>query len=148
MLTIKVVYWAILYASFGTTFDRWSNISQHALNCVFAVFEVVFAATSPMPWIHLLWLVILLALYLAVAFITYGTDHFYVYSFLDDRTHGRKRVAAYVFAILAACIVVFVVVWLLIWVRKRLTERQGSSKTIQYSVHEKERLESIKVASV
>jgi uncharacterized membrane protein len=89
-----------------------------------------------MPWIHLLWLIILLALYLAVAFITYGTEHFYVYSFLDNRTHGRGRVAGYIFGILAACIVIFVVVWLLIWVRKRFTERRGN-RSMEYSNQEK-----------
>jgi len=133
---VTIVYWAILFDYFASRFEAWSNVSQHALNSVFALFELVFARTEPMPWIHLLYLIVLLALYLAVAFITYGTEHFYVYSFLDNRTHGRGRVAGYIFGILAAAIVIFVIVHFLILGRQKLTERNKNRASLEHK-HER-----------
>jgi mannitol-specific phosphotransferase system IIBC component len=76
-----------------------------------------------LPWIHILWLIIILALYLGVAYITVATEHFYVYSFLNDTEKGgRGRVAAYIFGILAATIVVFVIIHFVILLRKWVTE--------------------------
>lgn len=68
-------------------------------------------------------MILLLALYLALAYITNATKGFYPYGFLDPSNGHSGRVAAYAFAILAAIIVIFLVVWALIWARKRLTER-------------------------
>jgi hypothetical protein len=118
-----VVYWGLLYDGFNSTFQVWSNVSQHALNTVFCLTEIFLARTEPLPWIHLLWLIILLCLYLGVAFITFATEHFYVYSFLDDRKKGgRGRVAGYIFGILAATIVIFIIVRYVILLRKWVTE--------------------------
>ena len=55
----------------------WSNISQHALNTVFALFDILFTHAGPHPWTHLPFLIIILALYLAVAYITHATEGFY-----------------------------------------------------------------------
>jgi uncharacterized membrane protein len=136
LLTIPspVVFWGILYSGFSSTEDTWSNVSQHALNSVFSFFELVFARTDPLPWIHLLWIIILLALYLGVAFITHATEHFWVYNFLDNNNKGgRGRVAGYIFAILAAAIVVFIVVKYLILLRKWITETKlGKSGRLEH----------------
>ncbi|KAI9806808.1 MAG: hypothetical protein M1833_002465 [Piccolia ochrophora] len=119
-----VVFWVILYAGgWFRVYAAWSNVSKHAMNAAFALFELVFARTSPPPWLHLPLLVVLLALYVGLAFVTFAAQGFYPYDFLDDRVDGRGRVAAYVFGLLAAVIVVFVVVWLSIWSRTWLTER-------------------------
>ena len=81
---VKAVFWGVLsYGAFNTTFSTWSNISEHALNSVIAFFEVVVPRTAPLPWIHIVPLVILLALYLSLAYITHATQDFYVYGFLD-----------------------------------------------------------------
>jgi uncharacterized membrane protein len=77
--------------------------------------------------LHLLFLVLILALYLALAYLTFATQGFYTYNFLDPAT-GRGHVAAYCFGILAAVVVVFVVVWLLIWARRRLTNTGKKSR--------------------
>jgi hypothetical protein len=123
LLIRGVVYWSLLYDGFHTTFDVWSNVSQHALNTVFCLTEIFLARTEPLPWIHLLWLIILLCLYLGVAFITFATEHFYVYSFLDDtKKGGRGRVAAYIFGILVAAIIIFVIVRYVILLRQWVTE--------------------------
>ncbi len=84
---VTVVYWGILYdSSFDTKYEWWSNISQHALNSAFALFEIVFTRVGPAPWIHTLWLVILMGLYCALAYVTYATKHYFVYSFLNFTT--------------------------------------------------------------
>ncbi|KAG8410686.1 hypothetical protein J3459_016974 [Metarhizium acridum] len=122
---VTVVYWAVLYKApwFELAFDRWHNVSQHALNSLFALFEVLVARTETMPWVHLLWLIVILLGYLAVAFITLATQGWYTYSFLDhDKVGGRGYVAAYVFGIALGIVVIFAVVWAVIWLRKWVTE--------------------------
>jgi hypothetical protein len=123
VLTVVVVYWGLIYNGFDSTFKVWSNVSQHALNTVFCLTEIVLARTEPLPWIHLLWLIIILCLYLGVAFITFATENFYVYAFLDDRKKGgRGRVAGYIFGILAVAVIIFIIVRYLILLRQWITE--------------------------
>ena len=123
MLIGGVVYWSLLYNGFDSTFKVWSNVSQHALNTVFCLTEIFLARTEPLPWIHLLCLIILLCLYLGVAFITFATEHFYVYLFLDDtKKGGHGRVAGYIFGILAVAVLLFVIVRYVILLRQWVTE--------------------------
>ena len=105
-------------------FNGWSNTSQHALNTVFAAFEVLVTRTEPPPLLHLLLLVVILALYVALAYITRASEGFYSYSFLDPHQGGSGRVAGYAFGILAAVVVIFAVVWGVIWVRRWVTEKR------------------------
>ena len=104
-------------------FNGWSNTSQHALNTVFAAFEILLTRTSPPPPLHLFLLIIILALYLALAYITRASEGFYPYSFLDPN-NGSGSVAAYCFGILAAIIVIFGIVWGVIWLRRWVTEKK------------------------
>lgn len=62
---------------------QWSNISQHALNSVFAFLEILLPMSQPHPWIQLVPMIIILALYLGLAYLTHTTEGYYVYSFLD-----------------------------------------------------------------
>lgn len=78
-----------------------------------------------MPWVHIVWLILLLAGYLGVAFITLATQGWYTYSFLDhDEVGGRGIVAAYVAGILVGTIIVFCIVWGIVWIRRWLTEKK------------------------
>ncbi|KAI0096327.1 hypothetical protein F4776DRAFT_651731 [Hypoxylon sp. NC0597] len=124
---VTIVYWGILYAYgsswFPTPYGGWSNVSQHALNSFFALFEIVVPRTAPQPWVHVLWLIVLLALYLALAYVTRATKGFYTYSFLDPGKTG-SLVAAYVFGIAAATIIIFGIVKGLIWTRRWVTEEK------------------------
>ncbi|KAI9843409.1 MAG: hypothetical protein M1837_006435 [Sclerophora amabilis] len=122
---VTVVFWALLYDTyvFSSRYSTWSNISQHGLNSLFALSELVLPRTSPPPLLHLLILLVLLALYVGLAYLTHATQGFYPYAFLDPSTGGQGRVTAYAFGILAAIIVIFIVVWGLIWLRRWLTER-------------------------
>ncbi|KAI9828746.1 MAG: hypothetical protein M1832_001851 [Thelocarpon impressellum] len=122
---VTLVFWVILYDGpwFPATFDAWRNVSEHAMNAGFAFFELAIPRTSPPPLLHLLFLIIILALYLGLAYVTYAAQGFYTYSFLDPQESGRARVVAYVFGILAAIVVVYLLVRLLVWLRVLLTER-------------------------
>lgn len=122
---VTIVYWGVLYKApwFPLKFDAWHNVSQHGLNSLFALSEVAFARTEPMPWVHLLWLILILLGYLGVAFITLADQGWYTYSFLDhDQIGGRGYVAAYVFGIALAIVIVFCVVRGVVWLRMRFTE--------------------------
>lgn len=125
---MTIVFWTLLADNaFGTTYSSeiflspflfrphlklfpcrigWSNISQHTLNSPFALFEILFTNAGPQPWSHIPFLVILLGLYLGVAYITYDTQHLYVYSFLDPKSEGGL-LAAYIVGIAVGAVVVF-----------------------------------------
>ncbi|KAG0638375.1 hypothetical protein HOY80DRAFT_967841 [Tuber brumale] len=123
---VTVVYWVILAPDenpFDTTYSAWNNISFHALNSVFAIFEVLVPRTESPPWLHIPFLILILAGYLGVAYITRATKHFYTYSFLDPGKKGPGMVAAYVLGIIVAFCVMFVIIWLIIWLRLFLCEK-------------------------
>ncbi|KAM0799252.1 hypothetical protein BDR22DRAFT_807714 [Usnea florida] len=122
---VTIVFWGVLYRSpwFPIVEEGWSNISQHALNSLFALLEIVLPRTSPPPPLHIVFLIVLLACYLALAYITHSTEGFYPYSFLDT-SKGSGRVAGYCFGILAAICVIFGIVWGLIWLREFITTRK------------------------
>ena len=106
---------------------KWSfplQISQHALNSLFALFEITLPRTSPPPPLHIAFLVVLLACYLALAYITHATEGFYPYSFLDT-SKGSGRVTGYCFGILIAICVIFGIVWGVIWLRNLATQKLG-----------------------
>ncbi|PQE23026.1 FAR-17a AIG1 protein [Rutstroemia sp. NJR-2017a WRK4] len=134
-LLVTIVYWGVIFRGvyptgwFPQVFTAWSNISEHALNTCFALFEIFFARTNPAPWIHLLWLIAILACYLGLAYITVATKHQYVYSFLNPAVAKNGMVAAYVFGIAVAICIIFAVVRGLVVARKWVTEekmgRQG-----------------------
>ncbi|KAK3063181.1 hypothetical protein LTS18_002407 [Coniosporium uncinatum] len=121
---VTIVYWSILAPShFSSTNDLWRNTSQHALNSVFAFLEIFIPRTDPPSWWHLIPLTVILALYLALTYLTYGTQHFYVYNFLDwAQVGGRGVVAGYCIGILVGMWIVFALVKGLISGRKWVVE--------------------------
>jgi hypothetical protein len=118
------VFWALLAPSdgFPSVFATWSNTSQHALNAVYALLEIVLPRTEPLPFLHLVPIVLLLALYLGLAYLTQATEGFYVYDFLDLEQHSDGIVAAYIVGILVASIIVFLIVRYAIMLRVWITE--------------------------
>jgi hypothetical protein len=75
-----------------------------------------------LPFLHLVPIVFLLALYLGLAYLTHATEGFYVYDFLDLDKHSDGIVAAYIVGILVAAIVVFLIVRYVIMLRLWVTE--------------------------
>lgn len=124
---VTIVYWAVLYTDpwYPTEFAAFSNVAQHALNAAFALFEIVVprTAASQMRPVHMLWLIVLLALYLGLAYLTYERRGFYVYPFLDPDANGPGILVAYIFGIAVGTLLVFGIVKGLVWVRQWLTER-------------------------
>ncbi|WYZ44314.1 hypothetical protein EsH8_VII_000750 [Colletotrichum jinshuiense] len=125
---VTIVYWAIIKTGpwYPEQFNAWSNISQHGLNSVFALFEIVIPRTSAaqLEWVHMLWVIIVLALYLALAYVTYYTKNFYPYSFLDIKANGSGKVAAYIIGIAIAGIIFYLIAKGLIWLREWVTEKK------------------------
>ncbi|OQD67807.1 hypothetical protein PENPOL_c003G03190 [Penicillium polonicum] len=123
---VTVVFWAVLFTPpwYKKTFTGWQNISQHCLNSVYALLEIILPATEPHPFIAIPFLILMLLSYLCVAYITHETEGWYPYSFLDIGDHGQKskRVMGYCFAILGAVLVCFILSWALIHLRRRLTQ--------------------------
>jgi hypothetical protein len=119
------VYWGILSPGrFPSTFSLWSNTSQHALNSFYALFEIIFPRTSPLPWLDIIPIVILLALYLGLAYVTHATEGFYTYGFLDLQKNSSGVVAAYIVGILVAAIIIYLIVRYLIVLRVWATEKK------------------------
>ncbi|KAJ8108874.1 hypothetical protein OPT61_g7867 [Boeremia exigua] len=122
---VTAVYWGILASNgFPNTFSVWSNTSQHALNSAYAFFEIFFPRTEPIPFLNIIPIVILLALYLALAYVTFYTQGFYTYGFLDLRKNSSGIVGAYIIGILVAAIVIFLIVKYLILLRVWVTEKK------------------------
>jgi uncharacterized membrane protein len=91
------------------------------LPAFFALFEIICTTTTPLPFLHLPFLILIVALYLCLAYITLADQGFYTYAFLNPGVDGENNglVAGYCFGILAIVIVLFFVDWGLIWVRRR-----------------------------
>ncbi|KAJ1306278.1 hypothetical protein OPQ81_010981 [Rhizoctonia solani] len=126
---VTIVYWVLLASSstFATRYSSWNNITVHAMNSGFALFEVLFTRAGPMPWSHIPFLIILLAGYLGVAYITYATQGFYTYSFLNPKKQGAL-LAAYIVGIAAVAVIIFSIVWCICWVRNRIWRRNAVEK--------------------
>lgn len=92
------------------------------MNSGFAFLEVLLPRTAPSPWWHMAPLTFLLALYLALAYLTHSTQHFYVYSFLDIQANGSGSVTGYCFGILIGMAIIFVFVHFLVKGRVWVTE--------------------------
>lgn len=124
---VTAVYWGLIFPGvwFTVTFEAFSNTSQHALNSVFALFEIIFPRTPAPPWIHAWWVVVVLALYLALAYVTRATKGFYTYTFLDVEAQGSAITAAYICGIAVGAVVVFAVVKGAVHLRLWLTERKA-----------------------
>jgi hypothetical protein len=126
---VTVVYWAVLYEGpwYAVEFKAWQNVSQHLLNSVFAVLEMLVARTSPPPWVHALYTVVVLALYLGLAYLRERVVGKPPYSFLDrgeDGPGGPGMVAAYCVGVLVGSLIMFCVAKAVIWLRKWVTERK------------------------
>ena len=96
------------------------QVSVHALTTAFAVLEIRLPRTLPLPLLHRLFVILLLLLYLALAYLTHAISHFYVYNFLNTGALGAGTVTGYCIAILAGVCVVFGFVWALIWLKARI----------------------------
>lgn len=76
-LIVTVVFWGVLAGNgaFSDTESAWTNISVHAFNLVFSMLDVLVLGREPMlPWSHCFFTVVMLAMYVGVAYITYASE--------------------------------------------------------------------------
>ena len=123
-LLISTVYWGSMWTRswWADDFDQWSMISIHAMNSVFATFEIVFANTSPHPFLHLGPLLLIMTLYLGVAYITKATEGIYVYLWLDPHS-GAAKIFLHILGYGLLLTAYFITVRYAIMLRYRLTRQ-------------------------
>ncbi|KAH7105103.1 hypothetical protein BKA62DRAFT_816597 [Auriculariales sp. MPI-PUGE-AT-0066] len=122
---VTIVFWSIQYSpeKIATPADAWSNITKHALNSAFAVFEIVFSRVAQPPRIHGLLIAIILGGYAGIAFITLATQGFMTYEFLDPSKHSHGIMAGTIIGMGALGVALFGAVSTMVWARLWVTER-------------------------
>ena len=109
---VSVVFWATMYAGPWSAlgrFEQWINTSVHGLNSLFAIIEIIFPATEPPPWSHLSILLLVLSLYLGLAYLTRWTGGFYVYEWMDP-AHGNASIIVHILCYSVGIISIFALV--------------------------------------
>ncbi|KAF8637264.1 hypothetical protein AX17_002944 [Amanita inopinata Kibby_2008] len=141
-ILVTVVFWTLLTdpKTFSTSYSTWSNVSVHILNTVFALSELILTNVPPAPWLFLPQCVVLLGCYLGVAYITYDTQGFYTYSFLDPKKEGVVLVG-YILGIAAGECVLYAIVYGLVLLRTKLVDRYSHPNPEESSQEEKEALD-------
>ncbi|KAF5377985.1 hypothetical protein D9757_009831 [Collybiopsis confluens] len=125
-ILVTIVFWGILASPsvFKTPFSAWSNISIHALNTVWSLFEMLGTNSPPPKWTVLPFIIVVLALYLGLAYVTKATQGFYPYPFLDP-SKGSARLAGYIVGIAVAACIVFAFAKGIMWARMRMSGVRG-----------------------
>ncbi|KAF2217185.1 hypothetical protein CERZMDRAFT_32632 [Cercospora zeae-maydis SCOH1-5] len=123
---VTALYWAEPHEySSRTPFWSWWAISQHGLNSIFAILEILLPRSDPHPWVNLLALFFLSAGYVGLGFLIYVTLGHYVYGALDADRHQRAILAGFFIGLLAASVILFIVVRYVQWIRWWLTEAKS-----------------------
>ncbi|KAI0700332.1 hypothetical protein BC835DRAFT_1328424 [Cytidiella melzeri] len=148
-ILVTIIFWSLLSSpsTFSTRYDAWINISEHVLNTVSAAFEILCTNATPsspaypqgvnLPLIHLPFILLILAGYLGVAYITKTTQGFYTYSFLDPSTEHAK-LAVYIVGVALAATVIFILVRYICVARSWLFHRKARGGGGRRQVSEEE----------
>ncbi|KAJ7142453.1 hypothetical protein C8R44DRAFT_760686 [Mycena epipterygia] len=133
-ILVSIVFWGILAnaSTFDARFDAWSAISVHLLNTVFALFEITATHTPVAAFLLLPLAIVLLLGYVGVVYITYATQGFYAYSFMNPNGHP-VRLVLYILGIGLAECVIFVAVYGLVRMRVRFFPAPPPPTTITRS---------------
>ncbi|KAJ8093977.1 hypothetical protein PM082_009862 [Marasmius tenuissimus] len=118
-IIVTVVFWALLANSetLGSPMKIWRNVSVHALNTVFCIFEMLFTHSPRPRWFFLVFMILILGGYVGVAYVTHATQGFYTYEFLDP-SHG-PILAVYIVGIGVAECILFALAWGLMTLRAK-----------------------------
>ncbi|KAJ3965068.1 hypothetical protein EV361DRAFT_1021590 [Lentinula raphanica] len=123
-ILVTVIFWSLLATStaFDTKFNAWSDVSLHILNTTWSLFEIIGTNSPPPRWYMLPCIIVILALYLALAYLVHATQRFYTYLFLDpSSSHGL--LAGYIVGIAVGACIVFALVKMVMWYRTRFAEK-------------------------
>ncbi|KAG2130905.1 hypothetical protein DEU56DRAFT_463590 [Suillus clintonianus] len=131
-IIVTVVFWALLASpsTFSTQYSAWSNVSQHAMNSGFALFEILLTNAGPSPWSHIIPCLLLFACYLGIAYITHATQGFYTYSFLDPSVQ-HELLAAYIIGMGVGYCILFAIVKGICTLRCRFVSYYGLDSSEQ-----------------
>lgn len=125
---VTIVFWGTMNSGWPAgRFEQWINISVHGLNSVFAIVEIVLSATQPQPLTHLSVVLLLLSIYLGLAYLTRWTQGFYVYEWMNP-AHGKLSIVIHVAGYAGAMITLFFLVRLVILGRNKLSARLESRR--------------------
>jgi hypothetical protein len=122
---VTIVFWGTMNSGWPAgRFEQWINISVHGLNSVFAVTEIVISATAPPPVTHLSVVLLILSVYLGLAYLTRYTQGFYVYEWMNP-AHGNVSIILHILGYAAGIIAIFFIVRYAIVARNMLAAKMG-----------------------
>jgi hypothetical protein len=122
---VTIVFWSTMNSGWPPgRFEQWINISVHGLNSVFAITEIVLPATEAPPVTHLSVVLLVLSVYLGLAYVTWYTQGFYVYEWMNP-AHGTASVVLHVLGYAGTMVVIFVIVRYAIVARNTVAKRMG-----------------------
>jgi hypothetical protein len=125
LCTIIYMYWTLpaLPAWHTHMNTRWSTVTFYMLNMAFALCELVFSASRPRPWSHLIVVVLILGMYLAFHSIllvaTKGKIWIYTVLKFSLKINRGWRSAVTVLGICSIAIGSFCIMQLLLWIKCR-----------------------------
>jgi hypothetical protein len=125
---VTIVFWGTMNSGWPAgRFEQWMNLSVHGLNSVFAIVEIILAATEPQPWNHLSVVLLVLSGYLGLAYLTRETQGFYVYEWMNP-AHGNWSIILHILGYAGGMIALFVLSRYAIVARNALVMRAGVSR--------------------
>ncbi|KAF1923737.1 uncharacterized protein M421DRAFT_104194 [Didymella exigua CBS 183.55] len=116
-------------------FEQWMNPSVHGLNSMFAVVEILLSATEAPPVLHLSVILLIMSVYLGLAYLTRYTQGLYVYEWLKP-AHGIASIILHVLGYAAGRIAIFFLASGAIRLRNILARRLSEGKEVG-SIQEK-----------
>lgn len=130
---VTIVFWGTMNSGWPAgRFEQWMNLSVHGLNSVFAVAEILLPATEAPPFSHLSVVLLILSVYLGLAYLTRYTQGFYVYEWMNP-AHGNVSIILHVLGYAAGIITIFFLVSATIRLRNILARRlrEGKDTNVQ-----------------
>ncbi|KAH8716861.1 hypothetical protein GQ44DRAFT_730385 [Phaeosphaeriaceae sp. PMI808] len=107
---VTIVFWGTMNSGWPAgRFEQWINVSVHGLNSVFAIVEILLPATAPPPLSHLSVVLLVLSIYLGLAYLTRYTQGFYVYEWMNP-AHGKASIVLHVLGYAGSIIAIYVIV--------------------------------------
>jgi hypothetical protein len=133
---VTIVFWGTMNSGWPAgRFEQWMNLSVHGLNSVFAIVEILLPATEAPPVSHLSVVLLILSVYLGLAYLTRYTQGFYVYEWLNP-AHGNVGIILHVLGYAAGMMAIFFLVSVTIKLRNMLARRLNEGKDTR-SIQEK-----------
>ncbi|KAJ8112552.1 hypothetical protein OPT61_g5107 [Boeremia exigua] len=132
---VTIVFWGTMNSGWPPgRFEQWMNISVHGLNSVFAIVEILLSATDAPPVSHLSVVLLILSIYLGLAYLTKFTQGFYVYEWMNP-AHGNVSIVLHVLGYAAGIIAIFFLVSGAIRLRNMLAGNRRDARST--SIREK-----------